>query len=492
MSMNIGSIIKAMLGDSQPGDSRALELRVGQIVRGVLLELMDNQEAMININGVHVKAKLEADMPVGKGMLLQVQPGGIGGVVVLKALAESSDALPEEGLKDILKTFGMPEQKWAMELLRGLKRDGYVIGKETASFFNSAASLKPAGVDAAAWSNAADVAFRRGLPPTETTLTSLRQALFGQPIQDELANLRTAVDSWLSGAKAPTGEAAVLGQRLQSLLSQGAALVAQGATELAGEQQTNNNASAFKGMTTEAMAKPQAESLIRDAAATDLSKSAADSATARADGGAGRVALNGAPLTTPQAQSGFAGQASQAGPSGQGQSVASQSGPTGQVQSGASQSGQGLANAGANTRDLLPEASRAAAQSSSPQNARASAALGAAGAEANRAAAAGIPADAAQPSASKPEAAAWIGRFLQWLGVGHERQLLHSAEARLPGGDAGPSAGGAATLASGADAPGKRRGPRPRIRSRARCSPLRRMMTCPPLCGKRRQRWPIK
>ena len=166
MNVNIGQLARALLGEAQPADSaRALELRIGQNVRGVLLEMMDNQEGMVNINGVQVRAKLEADMPVGRGMLLQVQPSPSGDVV-LKPLADATDAMPEEGLKDALKSFGLPDQKASMELLRGLKRDGYPIAKETAAYFNTAMAGKPAGVDAQTWMGAADVAFRRGLTPT--------------------------------------------------------------------------------------------------------------------------------------------------------------------------------------------------------------------------------------------------------------------------------------------------------------------------------------
>jgi hypothetical protein len=82
---------------------------------------------------------------------------------------------------------------------------------------------------------------------------------------------------------------------------------------------------------------------------------------------------------------------------------------------------------------------------------------------ANRAAAAGSgaadslraanKADAAAQASAPKQEAAWIGRFLQWLGVGHEHRLMHPAEARLPGGDAGLPAGAAAAAMPGADAP---------------------------------------
>ncbi|WP_239617069.1 hypothetical protein [Cohnella mopanensis] len=424
MSMNIGPMLRAIMGDAQPTDGRALELKIGQIVRGVLLELMENQEALVNINGVQVRAKLDAEMAVGKSTLLQVQPGGAGGLVTLKPLTDASEGMPEEGLKDILKTFGLPEQKWAMELLRGLKRDGYPIGKETASFFHTAAAMKPAGVDAATWSSASDVAFRRGLAPTETTLSSLRQALFGQPIHDELASLRTAVESWLGGAKAPPADAAALGQRLQSLLSQGAALIAEGEAHLAGEETLTKAAS--NGTEAEkAQAANQAKETGSGKLSSESGKVASDSAMARGDAARSGNAMAG--TASQQAQS---------------QIPAAQAGAAGS---------KGAPQEAARAVALPPEPPRPAAEGGAAAANRAAAAEVGAAADGRRAFA---QADGAQPSAAKPEAA-WIGRFLQWLGVGHERQLLHVAEQRLPGGgDAGLATGAAAALAAG-DAPGQ-------------------------------------
>lgn len=88
MSMNIGPMLRALMGDAVPTDSRSLELRIGQIVRGVLLKCWKTRRRS-NINGVQVRAKLDAEMPLGRGMLLQVQPGGAGGLVTLKPLADA-------------------------------------------------------------------------------------------------------------------------------------------------------------------------------------------------------------------------------------------------------------------------------------------------------------------------------------------------------------------------------------------------------------------
>ncbi|MFC4598902.1 hypothetical protein [Cohnella hongkongensis] len=421
MSMNIGPMLRALMGDASPGDSRSLELRIGQIVRGVLMEMLDNQEGLVQINGMQVRAKLDADMPLGRGTLLQVQPGGPGGLVTLKPLADATDALPEEGLKDVLKTFGLSDQKWAMELVRGLKRDGYPIGKETAAFFNAAAALKPAGVDAESWSSAADVAFRRGLKATETTLASLRQALLGPPVHEELANFRAALDGWLagSGAKGASPETAALGQRLAALLTQGAAILEEGEALLAGEPRSGN-----KGEAAAASARPEAAAAQREAPAASRAGSA-DAAAVRGDAGA---AARGAAPT----------------PAGAGAQTPPAPGAAAQLTQ------PEASRPAADTAARLPAAEERAAAAGSRPAAQEGAAAGGSRADGRAdAAAAGQP----QASAAKPEAA-WIGRFLQWLGVGHERQLLHAAEARWPvGADAGPPAAAAGTPAGDAAAP---------------------------------------
>lgn len=226
MDMNIGSLMRAFMKDSQPTDVKALELRIGQIVRGVLIEMLDGQDALMNINGVPVRAKLEADLSIGRSTLLQVRPDSTSGLISLRPLADAAqaDAADETLMREGVKAFGLPEQPWSRELLRGLARDGYPVTRETADWFAQAASAKPPGADAQEWMNAAGVAFRRGLQPTETTICSLKQALYGPPLHEQLSTLaelagRTAADP---SVKPETAEAT---RRILSLLNEVSALV---------------------------------------------------------------------------------------------------------------------------------------------------------------------------------------------------------------------------------------------------------------------------
>ena len=65
--MNIGSLIRGLLGEQKPGDAKTLELKPGQVVRGVVMNVSeDGQEAVVQIQGVQVKAKLETPLRAGK------------------------------------------------------------------------------------------------------------------------------------------------------------------------------------------------------------------------------------------------------------------------------------------------------------------------------------------------------------------------------------------------------------------------------------------
>ncbi|KIL36561.1 hypothetical protein SD70_31470 [Gordoniibacillus kamchatkensis] len=57
--MNISGLLRSLLGDARPADAKTLELKVGQIVKGIVLQLFSEQDALVNINGVQVRAKRE-------------------------------------------------------------------------------------------------------------------------------------------------------------------------------------------------------------------------------------------------------------------------------------------------------------------------------------------------------------------------------------------------------------------------------------------------
>ncbi|WJH33250.1 hypothetical protein N6H14_24460 [Paenibacillus sp. CC-CFT747] len=88
--MNIGQLLRSMIGEGQPAEPKTLELKAGQVVKGMVLRLLAEQQAMVSIDGVTVKARLEAPLKAGEATWLQVQPSPDGGPLVLSPAANGN------------------------------------------------------------------------------------------------------------------------------------------------------------------------------------------------------------------------------------------------------------------------------------------------------------------------------------------------------------------------------------------------------------------
>ena len=103
--LNISGLIRSLVGDLTASESKVLELKVGQIVKGVVLQLLSDQEALINIGGMQVRAKLETPLKQGDVTMLQVQPESNGGQILLKPLMASDVQIADDSLSELLKAF---------------------------------------------------------------------------------------------------------------------------------------------------------------------------------------------------------------------------------------------------------------------------------------------------------------------------------------------------------------------------------------------------
>ncbi len=107
MSINMNGILRGLIGDSAPGDAKTFELKPGQIVKGTVLQVSGDQEALVNINGIVVKARLETPLQPGQVTTLQVQPETTaGGQIVLKPLQQSEGRIADDSLADLIKNMG--------------------------------------------------------------------------------------------------------------------------------------------------------------------------------------------------------------------------------------------------------------------------------------------------------------------------------------------------------------------------------------------------
>jgi hypothetical protein len=229
--VNISQMMRGLLGEVTNGETRAMELKVGQVVRGVVLQALDNNEAIVGINGVQVRAKLEMALQPGQSAMLQVQPETNGSLILLKAVDLNTSGLLDDTFREYAKLLGLPDQKWALALIRGLRQEGFAFNRTTAMAFQQAAAALPKGADAEQWMTAAATAFKRGMPMTATTISSLQQVMFGKPaheLLDQLQRQLTGMGATASGDVPETGagsESRTAASRVLALLQQGASLL---------------------------------------------------------------------------------------------------------------------------------------------------------------------------------------------------------------------------------------------------------------------------
>lgn len=210
--LNIGSVIRGLLGDSKPGNAKPLELKEGQVVRGSVVSVSDDgADAVLQIQGVQVRAKLETPLRPGETTLLQVQPPGENGVTVMKPLTGTLAELPQASLNNLLQEVGLPDTKGNRELLLSMQRSGLPLTKDNVAMVQNMMTAKPVQVPVEEWVQATGIAFQRGLPITAETVKGLHQAVFGPPLHQLLKGLAEQLESMLTqtaGKPADSGEQA--------------------------------------------------------------------------------------------------------------------------------------------------------------------------------------------------------------------------------------------------------------------------------------------
>jgi hypothetical protein len=395
--MNISGLIRSLVGDLQVSDSKTLELKVGEIVRGVVLQMLSDQDALININGVQVRAKLETPLKQGDVTMLQVQPESNGSQILLKPLASSDVTIADESMKDLLKSFTLKDIPVNRQMVQQMQQEGVPLAKETVKAFAAIQQSVPEGVSQEEWTHAAVLAFKRGLPLTPDTVSALRQATSGQPAGVVFERLEQQVAGLLK--EQPGHSAASTLTQLDAALKNLRASAAAAWTAMPPEP-------AAAAPATAAPAAPQPGG--------DAAKASVSAGTPQPPGGSADAPAAARPAASP-------GEAAR---------------PASAAQEAASSAA--TAKPAAQAQALQPDAAaRAGAVAAQPQSAEPEAAAEPPQAGSGRqqppalpeaaSAAARPQAQAASPQPAAPDSN-WIGRMLQSLGVDHEHQIAKMAE----------------------------------------------------------------
>ncbi|GIP33039.1 hypothetical protein [Paenibacillus sp. J2TS4] len=448
--MNIGHLIRQFVGEARLAEGKALELKPGQIVRGTVLQLLSDQDAVLMISGVKVRAKLETPLQQGESTFLQVLVESAAGQIRLKPVIGGGTPLPEASLLEMLKELGLKDSAANRQLLQWMQQSSVPLTKENAASLAAMAAKVPAGVKAEEWSQAAMLAVKRGLPLTAEHVSALHQALFGKPLHEGLSQLSALLKQSLDAGAALRPE---LRQQLAHALRAAAAVIGAAAVRLPADAATAVAAAPGQVST-----------------APQFSSNPATRPVGGEGAGGATPALGGAASAEASARPLAAGQQPSPGPGLPGQASRDPASAAARTATGAASPQAAQAGPEALAQRPAPSAPAAAAQAAEPTalagRAGTQGQLGQAGLADGRAAASGQaapPAELPQPAAGGEAAArasepSWVARLLKAVGLDYEHNLLQQAAkggpelaaGARPAAAAAPSAPGADPAVAGA------------------------------------------
>ncbi|WP_433943418.1 flagellar hook-length control protein FliK [Paenibacillus sp. SN-8-1] len=478
--MNIGPIVRGLLGENRAGQPKELELKMGQVIRGVVLSVSDNgHEAVVQVQGVQLRAVLETPLQKGQTALLQVQPPGKDGMAVLKPLNLTSAAsLTDQSLAEMLDSFGIENTTENREMLKLMQAQGIPLTKDQASVLQQSLASRPKGVPLEQWVESAAIAFHRGLPITAASVSGLNQAVFGTSVQDLLSTLGDQVASLLSElpdlesvARSSSGSSASSTAGLNSANS--AAAQSNNPEGSSNPDSIGPSRSGQTGATAAAIPSKGSELLLKIQGLLEELRNLGSQSAASPSATANTLSATGMNETVNGQGMGSLGSLAVENGNGAGldnyETVLSGSSSTNRSSNGAvSQVMDGAANGGSGLNDAEPEADGSVVN---PAKAAASGPAASTGPAAQRAAdpagtSSGAAASAPEEPGAAPSAAAprgtgeepaassparthaaepWVARVLKLLGAEHEQQTARTVTlGASPARAASAAAGGAA------------------------------------------------
>ncbi|QGQ96208.1 hypothetical protein EHS13_15645 [Paenibacillus psychroresistens] len=237
--MDVGQLLRSLLNEAQPGEPKTLELKVGQIVKGLVLQLLAGQDALINIGGVQVKAHLETPLKQGEVTMLQVQPDSTNGQITLKPMANSTVLIADESLADVLSNMGLKDTVANRQIVQTMHQENISLTKENMQAFAKVVLANPANAVPEQWLQSTLLAVKNNLPITVETVSALHQVVYGAPINQQLDQLAKQLNAAQTNP-ALSKEVSDLITQIKSQLSQLQAASSQAFQSPLSEEQTSS------------------------------------------------------------------------------------------------------------------------------------------------------------------------------------------------------------------------------------------------------------
>jgi hypothetical protein len=220
--VNVSQMMRQMMRELQGNDPKALELKVGQVVKGLVVQLLAENEAIINIGGHLLKAKLETPLQQGQVTMLQVQPNSTANQMLLKPVGSSIIPITEESMPELLKSAGLKDTPIHRQLLQLAHGQQVPITKESMKALMPIIQALPEGTNAAEWIKSGLAVHSKELPLSSETIKAMQQILYGKPIHQTMKQVSEQAAQLLQslqGASSEAGTSPKLSTEAQQLLN---------------------------------------------------------------------------------------------------------------------------------------------------------------------------------------------------------------------------------------------------------------------------------
>jgi hypothetical protein len=172
--LNLEALFRSMFKSGLDSEERTLELKVGQIVKGVLLKMLSENEALFRMNGTLIRAQLETPVRPGQETWFQVQSPSNVGRIALKVLPYSTSI---DGGKAVLEMIGMKFNEMNKNIVMALLENRMPVTKESISSIHQAIRHLPNEVPQDTGIKTGIIVVQRGLSPTSAVANSIAAAL---------------------------------------------------------------------------------------------------------------------------------------------------------------------------------------------------------------------------------------------------------------------------------------------------------------------------
>lgn len=199
--MNVGMNMEALFKSVIAGAFKkgtGIVLQVGQMVKGVLIEMLSEREAMFLIQGQPVRATLEAVIPANEEIWFQVMPSKSSSRILLKPFSELQ-AMDTDPIASILKYLRLPSNEINRSSAAALMRNGLPVTSESIAQIQKVVRLLPdVDVSRGIAVQAGVELIRRNIPLLPATVQSLAAALDSPHTwSDSWQQLKDAVTKWI-------------------------------------------------------------------------------------------------------------------------------------------------------------------------------------------------------------------------------------------------------------------------------------------------------